>query len=535
MSIFAQTPCDEGVLRCGRAAAPCSRKTGPWILTATIIASGMAIIDSTAVNIALPVLQKELNASVAHIQWIVESYALFLASLLLVGGSLGDRFGRRRIFLVGNLLFCLTSLWCGLAPGIFQLITARAAQGIGAALLMPGSLAIITASFPEDRRGRAIGTWAAFTAIAAALGPVLGGWLVENISWRWVFFINLPLGAVVMIITMFWVPESRDESPEAGLDWGGALLTVLGLGAIVFGLIESGHRAWFDPMVMVPIGFGALALIGFLGWESRTRSPMMPLHLFRSSTFLGANLLTLFLYAALGGALFFLPFNLIQVQGYSPTGAGAAMLPFILLLFLLSRWAGGLVIRYGARLPLTAGPLIAAVGYALFLLPEIGGSYWSTFFPAILVLGFGMAVSVAPLTTTVMNSVEVRYSGIASGINNAVARTAGLLAIALFGVLALTRFDRELDLRLTKLGHPPSVTSFLDSQRIKLAGAEFPAALPPHTRQQLQRAVHQSFVESFRWIVLLAAGLSLAGSASSYLIIQKKLSTKGRHSQFVEK
>lgn len=211
------------------------------------------------------------------------------------------------------------------------------------------------------------------------------------------------------------------------------------------------------------------------------------------------------------------------------------MLPFILLLFLLSRWAGGLVIRYGARLPLTAGPLIAAVGYALFLLPEIGGSYWSTFFPAILVLGFGMAVSVAPLTTTVMNSVEVRYSGIASGINNAVARTAGLLAIALFGVLALTRFDRELDLRLTKLGHPPSVTSFLDSQRIKLAGAEFPAALPPHTRQQLQRAVHQSFVESFRWIVLLAAGLSLAGSASSYLIIQKKLSTKGRHSQFVEK
>jgi MFS family permease len=299
MANIFKPPCDESLIRSAPSAAPCAARLRVWILAATIIGSSMAFIDGSAVNVALPIPQADLNATVTDVQWIVE-----LAALLLVGGSLGDRFGRRRIFSAGVALFALASVWCGWAPDARQLIVARAVQGVGGALLVPGSLAIISASFSDQERDRAIGTWSGFTAITAALGPVLGGWLVENISWRWVFYINVPLAVVVLIISFRYVPESRDETKRVGLDWWGALLATVGLGGVVYGLIESANAGFEDPVVLSSLIGGALALITCVVVEWRTADPMVPLHLFRSPTFSGANLLTLLLYAALGGALF---------------------------------------------------------------------------------------------------------------------------------------------------------------------------------------------------------------------------------------
>ncbi|MCH7761345.1 MFS transporter, partial [candidate division TA06 bacterium] len=351
-------------------------------------------------------------------------------------------------------------------------------------------------------------------------GPVLGGWLIENASWRWVFFINVPLSVVVLIILFWRVPESRDEEGPKRLDWWGVMLVTIGLGGIVYGLIESANLSLSHPLVLSALAVGTIALLAFLIVEGRNPWPMMPLRLFRSRNFSGANLLTLFLYAALAGALFFVPFNLIQVQGYSATAAGAAFLPLILILFLLSRWAGGLVGRYGAKLPLTVGPSIAAVGFVLFAVPGIGGSYWTTFFPAFLVLGLGMAVSVAPLTTTVMGAVAEHRSGIASGINNAMSRTAGLLAIAVLGIIVLNVFNRSLDTRLTELQIPREVQHTFDDQRIKLAGAEVSGDLGDELKGVLENAIAESFVDSFRLVMYIAAGLSLMGALTAWLMIE---------------
>ena len=515
MPVVLQDACDENIIRSGTpAGAPCTKARGRWILTATILASSMAFIDGTVVNVALPALQTNLNATAADVQWVIESYALLLSALLLVGGSLGDHYGRRRVFVLGVVIFAFASGLCGFAGNIGQLIAARAVQGFGAALLVPGSLAIISSSFSEQERGRAIGVWSGFSAITTGIGPVLGGWLIEHVSWRAVFFINLPLAFAVIVISLRHIAENSDRE-RARLDWLGAILAALGLGALVYGLIESSQTGFNDRSVVMALTTGVLVLILFLFLESRLSQPMLPLTLFRSRTFSGTNLLTFLLYAALGGTFFFLPLNLIQVQHYSPTAAGAVLLPFILIMSSLSRWSGGLVARYGPKPPLVIGPVVTAVGYVLFLLPGIGGNYWTNFFPPVVVLGLGMAITVAPLTTTVMSSIAQNRAGIASGVNNAVARTAGLIAIAVFGVVMLQVFRIGLDHRLSGANLPASVAQSLQTQAIRLAAIEIPENVEPEAHQLIRRAIAESFVSGFRWVMVIGVMLAVASAVTA--------------------
>lgn len=520
-----KTPCEENLSRCP---SPAASVAGPWVLVTTILGSSLAFIDGTVVTVALPVIQTAFRSTLAQLQWIVESYSLLLAALILLGGSLGDRFGRRRVFVTGIIVFAFSSLWCGLAANVHHLITARAVQGIGAALLVPGSLAIISASFSDKDRGRAIGTWSGFTSITAAIGPVLGGWLVEHASWRWAFFVNLPLAAATVAFALLKVPESRSRSASF-LDWPGAALATCGLGAVVFGLIEVPGRGWGNPAVFGSCLGGLVLLLLFGFWESRSPSPMVPLSLFRSGDFGGANALTLFLYTALAGAFFFIPFNLIQVQGYSPTGAGASLVPFILIMFLLSRWAGGLVARYGPRPPLIAGPFISAAGFVLFAVPGIGGSYWTTFFPASCVLGFGMAVTVAPLTTTVMASAGEDKAGVASGINNGVSRVGGVLAIAVFGVVLAQGFGAHLDRALKDAGVSEGVREAVEEQKSKLADIAVPKGTEKGEAARVRQAIGRSYVAGFRRVMGVCAALAAVSAICSWWMIGR--SRNGRKSE----
>jgi EmrB/QacA subfamily drug resistance transporter len=501
-------PCDEAVIESTGPATPCAKAAERWVLLATILGSSMAFIDSTVVNVALPALQNGLRANVIDVQWVIESYALFLSALILVGGSTGDLFGRRRMFLSGVTVFAIASAACGLAGSIRQLIVARAIQGVGAAFLVPGSLSIISASFDEEQRGRAIGTWSGFTAITTAIGPVLGGWLIEHGSWRWVFFINVPIAAMVMVVSLWRVPESRMLAPER-LDWAGALAVTAGLAGITYGFIESPALGWSNPAVWGTLVVGAVCLIAFVKVEARAGAPMVPLSLFRSRDFTGANFLTLFLYAALGIFFFLYPMNLIQVQHYSTTATGAAALPFIVLVFALSRWSGGLVARYGPRRPLIIGPIIAAAGFLLFAVPSAGGSYWGTFFPGFVVLGLGMAISVAPLTTVVMSTVDQNRAGTASGINNAVARVAGLLAVAILGIVMVSAFSHFMNRSLAQLNLPTGIVNELRSSEIQLGALTVPHGLNSDTAAVIERSITESFISGFRLIMLICAALGV--------------------------
>lgn len=519
LSTAVRGPCDEAAIRHGAPAAPCAASAKRWVLVAAIIGSSMAFIDGTVVNVALPAIQRDLRASVFQAQWVVESYALFLAALLLVGGSLGDRFGRRRVFAIGVAIFGLASLACAASRDVQQLIAARALQGVGAALLVPGSLALISATFAEGERGRAIGTWSGASGITAALGPVLGGYLVDRFSWAWAFLINLPFALAVLAITWAHVPESRNAKAPPKLDVGGALLVTLGLGGVVYAFIEAPTQHWDSPQVLLAMLAGITALVAFVVVERRSAEPMLPLTLFRNRNFAGANLLTLWLYAALGGGLFFLPLNLIQVQGYSASAAGAALLPFILIMFVLSRWAGRLVDTVGSRRPLMIGPLIAAAGFALLALPSNGGPYWSSFLPGIAVLGLGMTVTVAPLTTTVMNAVGADAAGTASGVNNAVSRVAALLAIAIFGGVMASVFDGALDDALRSAGLPDTLVQHVHAQRGRWAAVELPSGIDPGSAAAVQQAVAGAFVSGFRWVMGLSAALALASALAAALLI----------------
>ena len=468
----------------------------------------MAFLDSTVVNIALPVMQRELHASVRHALWIVDAYLLVLSSLILAGGSVGDRLGRTRVFGVGVVLFALASLWCGAAPSMGQLIAARAVQGAGAALLVPGSLAILTVTFPRSERGRAIGTWSALTSLAIIAGPLLGGALVQAISWRAVFLINVPIGAVVMWIV--WRHMPADERGSGSVDMIGTVLISLGLGCLTVAFIEK---------VWMALGVAAVSFVAFVFVELRVSDPIVPFFLFRSRAFSAANAITLLLYGALSMATFLLPFNLIQLQGYTSAQAGAAFLPFVGTMSLLSRVSGKLADRFGPRPLLIAGPLTAAAGLALLAVPGIGGSYWTTFFPAVLVLGVGVAFTVTPLTTAVMASVEdERYAGAASGINNAVARIAGLLAIAILGAASVAVFARDLEARLTEAHVSSEVHGQMLAQSDKLVEATVPEGADQHV---VRAAVNLAFVRAFRVSALAAAALAALSAIGGAAIRRK--------------
>lgn len=491
-----------------------THKSQRWTLVATILASSMTFIDGTVVNVALPALQAGLHATITDVQWVVEAYTLFLGALILVGGSMGDQFGRKRVFLFGVVSFTAASIFCGLATSPRTLIIARALQGIGAAFLVPGSLAIISATFSDADRGRAIGTWSGFSAITTALGPVIGGWLIQHVSWRAAFVLNMPIAVIVVLLSLRYMEESRDPSRSAGIDWMGAALGVLGLGGIVFSLLEWAPLGPGHPLVVGSLAVGVVCLVLLVIVERRASNPMLPLHLFRSRTFTLANLLTLLLYGALGVVLFLLPLDLIQIRHYSATEAGAALVPFAVIMFALSRWAGGLVARVGPRIPLTIGPAIAAIGVVLFARGGIGGSYWSTVFPAVCLLGLGMTITVAPLTTTVMGAVETAHAGVASGINNTVARVAGLLAIAVFGVLMVNRFDANVGPRLDRLALPTDIRAQVYRELPKMAGAQLDSvAIDAQQLAAVQQSIDEAFVSGFRLVMFGSAILALVAAA----------------------
>ena len=448
-----------------------------WVILATVLASGMAFLDSTVVNVALPAIADELGADLAGLQWTIDSYLLTLSALLLLGGSLGDLFGRRRVFLLGLYGFTAASALCALAPTIETLIAARSLQGIGAALLVPGSLAIITTNFDSENRGQAIGRWSGLSGVTTAIGPLLGGWLVEAASWRLVFLLNVPIAIVAIVVTLRHVPETKSGTEGSRIDLPGAASATLGLGAVVYALIEGPVKGFTSPPVLLAAGAGLAALVAFVRIEGGRDHPMLPLGIFRSRQFSGANVTTLVVYGALGGALFLVVLQLQRNLGYSPLEAGAALSPITIALLLLSSRAGKLATRIGPRVPMTAGPLIAATGFLLMRNIVPGATYAAAVLPGIAVFGLGMSLTVAPLTTAVLAAVDDRRAGVASGVNNAMARLAGLLAVALLPLAAGIA--------------------------------------------QLESSGPRGLASGFQRAMLVAAGLCLLGAVSSWLTIRK--------------
>ncbi|HEY0600420.1 MFS transporter [Brevundimonas sp.] len=456
-----------------------------WILVATVLGSSLTFIDGSALGVALPAIQNDLGAGPAAAQWVSNAYLLTLGALVLIGGAAGDRFGRRRVFLIGVAVFALASIACALSPTVELLIAGRAVQGIGAALLTPGALAVIGSAFPSDERGKAFGTWAGAGALFGMIGPLVGGWLADAADWRFIFWINVPLAALTVAVTLRAVPESRDEQAR-GLDWPGALLAVAGLGAMTWALTAAPDLGWRDLFVLAGLAGGAVLLAAFVWAEARERHPMMPLGLFRSPVFSGINVLTLLLYFALGGAMFFLPFDLIRVHGWSATLAGAAMLPFAVIMGLFSGYAGKLADRFGAKLSLSLGPVLAGLGLALLAVPAPGAGYVDGPLAGMTLLAVGMTLAVGPLTAAVMGAVPQGHTGVASGINNAVARIAALLAIALLGVVLSAVFVAQTD--------APDARALLGEV---MGGAD------------LELAARDAFHAAFRAVILTCAGLAV--------------------------
>jgi EmrB/QacA subfamily drug resistance transporter len=483
----------------------------------------MVFLDGTVVTVALPRIQKDFHASVSGLQWLIDVYILLLSVPILVAGSLSDRYGRRKLFNIGLVGFALASAVCGAATNLNQLIIARAFQGVFGAIMLPGSLAILNASFPAEVRGRTVGTWSAFTPIATAVGPLLGGWLVDNVSWRAAFYINLPLAVVTLLLSLRYIPESKSKKVPQGQDWLGAGLITLGLGGLIFGLIEGPKRGWADPLVWISMAASIVCLISFAVVEVKTRHPMIPFTLFKHRVFSGVTLVTFILYFAMSGVFFFFTLNMQQIQGVSATNAGAAFMPIILLLFLISRWAGAFADRVGPRLPLIAGPLVIAVGFFMYMMPGVEANYWLTFLPATVVFGIGLGVTVAPLTTVALGAVPNHLSGLASGVSNAVSRVATMLAVAMLGFIMVLQFGASLEDRTQSLALSDQDRLILELEALDLGGAEAPGYLEPELLKEVEVAIDHAFVDAYRLMMALCGILALVSAAISWVTISDRI------------
>jgi EmrB/QacA subfamily drug resistance transporter len=492
-----------------------TQKAQRLTLIAMILASGIVFLDSTVVNVALPAIDRDLTMGLSGLQWIVDGYILTLAAFLIVGGSLGDQYGRKRAMFGGLLAFGAASIACGLAPGPIWLVVARLLQGVGGAFLVPGSLAIITAVFTDpEERGKAIGTWAGWSGITSLIGPFMGGWLVDNLSWRWVFLINVPVIALALWLLRY-VPESRDEKAEKKLDWLGAGLGVIGLGGTVYGLIEGPVAGWDNWLVLVGLVGGAAACGLFILVELKEAHPMMPLSLFRSRNFSAVNLVTLGVYFALYGGGFFFPLYIQNIMGQSALVSGVLFLPTSIMLLLLSPHMGKLAGRYGARLFMTAGPLVYSAGLVSLLLLQPDSNPWLLILPASLVMGLGLSITVAPLTGVVMSSVPSRNTGVASAINNVVSRIAALVAIAGLGILVAQLFANNLAELSRNL--PPEKANLLQTVARTANGSGNPQGLPP----DLAILNGSAYTTAFHWVIFICASLAFLGGIISLLLIRK--------------
>jgi EmrB/QacA subfamily drug resistance transporter len=491
--------------------------TQRWTLVAMTLATAIVFLDSSVVNVALPSIDESLNTGLSGLQWIVDGYVLTLAALLILGGSLGDRYGRRRIMFIGLVGFGIASVACGLARSEQWLIGARMFQGVAGALLVPGSLAIIRATYPTgEEQGKAIGQWAGWAGIATVLGPLLGGWLVDNVSWRWIFFINIPMIALVVWLLARYVRESWDESASGRLDWLGALLAIVGLGGVIYALIQGPVSGWTSPFVLIGMGTGLVALILFPLAEARAREPMVPLRLFRSRNFTGSNLTTLSVYFALYGTTFFLVIYIQNVMGYSALTAGLVLAPISLLMLILSPRAGKLSGRHGARMFMTIGPMICGIGLLLLVGLNPDSNIWTGVLPAVTVLGIGLAGTVAPLTDTVMSSVPDKHSGVAAAFNNAVSRIAALIAIAGLGVVLTATFTVALETRTENLSLDPSEAATLETISQDLSGTQEATQLPP----EAQTAVDESYTVALHWVIVVTAVMAFVGGLVAVMMIR---------------
>lgn len=490
------------------------------ILFATIVGSSMVFIDGTIVALALPRMQGQFGASGAQAQWVVESYTLVLGALMLLGGSLGDRYGRKRVFFIGTVIFAIASVMCAVAPSMNFVIFARVIQGIGGMLLAPASLALIGAHFEGEDRGKAIGTWSAMTAITATIGPLAGGILVDHFTWRSVFYINIPLAVLVVIATLF-LEDKRPERETQRLDYGGAALVTLGFGLLVYGIIAGESASWTQLRVWLPTVAGIVLLIAFVPYEHRVSDPLVPPGIFTSRPFVALNAATFLLYGALGGFFFFFPFLLVQVYGYTVTIASFALLPAIALISLLSRTAGGLAVRFGARPMIGIGATLAGIGFALFGLLQHGSSYWTAFFPGAVVMGLGMSMVVSPLTNGVIETATQQHVGMASGFNNAVSRVAGLLAIAALGAILAGTFNLGLNAKLDSAHVAPEKRKQVDAQRDRLAGAQL-------SDSRLKELVLDSYADGFEAVAIACAMLGI-GASGIVLVALKR--TRPRETQ----
>jgi EmrB/QacA subfamily drug resistance transporter len=501
-----------------------SSKSGRWTLISTILATGVVFLDSTVVNVALPAIDRQLDAGLSGLQWIVDGYILTLAALLILGGSLGDRYGRRRMMLTGLIGFGAASVACGLAPSVGWLIAARMLQGIAGALLVPGSLALLRATFAEgEARGEAIGHWSGWSGITTVIGPLLGGWLVDTFSWRWVFFINVPVVALAVGLLASQVPESR-ATEQHRLDWLGACLVTAGLGGLAYGLIEGPVLGWDSALVIAGLAGGALALIIFVVVEKWVRDPMVPLDLFQSRNFSAANLTTLGVYFALYGTMFFLVLYVQNVMGYAALQAGLVLAPISLLMLILSPVFGRLSGRLGPRLFMTVGPLAMGLGLLLFTRLQPDSSYWTGLLPAIALFGLGLASTVAPLTDTVVSAVPGEHSGVAAAFNNAVSRGAALLAVALLGVVVATTFQGAVAQQAGGLALSPAQEQALDEAAADPTGATDLAQLPP----EAGRVVDQAYTEALHRAMLVSAATAVLGGIVAGLMIQNPQSGSER-------